>query len=168
MPNSKTFSIKPIKRLIEKYITGKSVVIDPFANDSNYGTITNDLNPNSSAMYHKDALDFLKGLPDASADMVLYDPPYSARQASECYKAYGKEKLTNTVTNMHYWSSCKSQCARILKPGGVCISFGWNSMGLGITRGYSIKEILLVPHGGSRNDTIAVVEEKNYNKEVKG
>lgn len=161
MPNSKTFSIKPIKDLIERYISGKVCIIDPFANDSVYGTITNDLNPQSNAMYHIDALDFLKLQPDAAADMVLFDPPYSLRQASECYKSYGKERLAGTVTNMRYWSQCKNECARVLKSGGVCIACGWNSMGLGKKRGFEIVEILLVPHGGNRNDTIITVEIKN-------
>ena len=161
MPNSKTFSIKPIKDLIERYISGKVCVIDPFANDSVYGTITNDLNPQSNAMYHLDALDFLKSQPDAAADMVLFDPPYSLRQASEHYKSYGKEKFAGTVTNMRYWSQCKNECARVLKSGGVCITCGWNSMGLGKKRGFEIVEILLVPHGGNRNDTVITVEIKN-------
>lgn len=168
MPNSETFSIKPIKALIERYISGKSVIIDPFANSNKYGTITNDLNPNTSAQFHIDALEFLKMQQDGSADMILYDPPYSMRQASECYKSFGKEKLSGTVTNMRYWSDCKKECARILKHGGVCISFGWNSMGLGKNRGFTMAEVLLVPHGGNRNDTIAVVEIKQDKKEVKG
>lgn len=104
---------------------------------------------------------------DGSADMILYDPPYSMRQASECYKSFGKEKLSGTVTNMRYWSSCKKECARILKAGGVCVSCGWNSMGLGKNRGFTIVEVLLVPHGGNRNDTIVVVEVKEIKKEVK-
>lgn len=41
MPNSKTFQIKPIGELIEKYSFGK--IIDPFANSNKLATITNDL-----------------------------------------------------------------------------------------------------------------------------
>lgn len=159
-PNSKTFSIAPIKKLIERYLPKNGIVIDSFANDSEYGTITNDLNPQSKAKYHLDALEFLKAQPDNLAKMVLYDPPYSMRQASECYKSFGKEKLSGTVTNMRYWSQCKDECARLISPGGICISFGWNTMGLGKNREFEIVEILLVPHGGNRNDTIAVVERK--------
>lgn len=160
MPNSRTFTILPIKRLIEKYLPESGVVVDPFANDSTYGTITNDLNPESKALYHLDALEFLKSQKDNLADMVLYDPPYSMRQASECYKSFGKEKLSGTVTNMRYWSQCKDECARIVKVGGLCLSCGWNSMGMGKNRGFEIEEILLVPHGGNRNDTIIVLEKK--------
>ena len=40
MPNSKTFSIKPIEDIINKYKYG--LVIDPFANNNKLATITND------------------------------------------------------------------------------------------------------------------------------
>lgn len=43
MPNSRTFQIKPIKELIEKYAHG--TIIDPFANNNTLATITNDLDP---------------------------------------------------------------------------------------------------------------------------
>ena len=45
MPNSNTFSIKPIKELIEKYATGK--IVDPFANSNKLATVTNDLDTHS-------------------------------------------------------------------------------------------------------------------------
>lgn len=63
------------------------VIVDPFARNSDIGTITNDLDPETKAMYHKDATDFLCHLDDNIADIVLYDPPYSARQVSESYKS---------------------------------------------------------------------------------
>ena len=89
MPNSKTFTIKPIKELLNRYITDDMVVVDPFANESKFGTITNDLNPKFDTNYHLDALDFLKQINDNCADIVLYDPPYSPRQIKECYDGIG-------------------------------------------------------------------------------
>lgn len=50
---------------------------------------------------------------------------------------------------------------RIIKPGGTAICFGWSSMGLGKSRGFEMTRVLLVPHGGSKNDTIVTVEKKN-------
>ena len=61
---------------------------------------------------------------------------------------------------MTFWSKTKDEIARITKPRGKVICFGWNSMGLGIKRGFKMNRILLVPHGGSRNDTICTVEIK--------
>ena len=75
MPNSKTFSIKPIRELIDKYVFG--VIIDPFANDSKIASITNDIDPSKDTTHHMDATDFLKMFSDKSIDCVLYDPPYS-------------------------------------------------------------------------------------------
>jgi len=160
MPSHNTFTIKPFKELLERYISGGEVIIDPFANNARIGTVTNDLNPDFDTTYHLDALEFLKQLPANSADVVLYDPPYSITQAAECYHSYGKDKLEVNVANMGYWSGCKNEIARILKTGGRCISFGWNSNGIGKSRGFRMDEILICAHGGSKNDTICTVETK--------
>ena len=53
MPNSETFSIKPIRELIDRYKKDGMVIVDPFARNSDIGTITNDLDPDTRAMYHK-------------------------------------------------------------------------------------------------------------------
>jgi len=158
MSNKLTFTIKPIRHLLDKYVTG--IVIDPFANASKYGTITNDLNPGYGTDYNMDAVEFLEMLDSNSADVALYDPPFSMRQASECYKNYGESRLTGSVTNMQYWANVKNEIARVVKPGGLAICCGWRSGGIGKNRGFEIIEILLVPHGGNKNDTIVTVERK--------
>lgn len=160
MPNSRTFSIRPIRELINRYIGGVS--IDPFANDSKLATVTNDLDDQYETDYHMDAQDFLRMFDDESVDTVLYDPPYSARQVAECYKALGRSVNMET-TQSSYWSKQKAQIARIVKPGGVVITCGWNSGGIGRTHGFEIVEILLVAHGGWHNDTIVTVERKKIN-----
>lgn len=160
MPNKLTFTIKPINKLIKKYIKNNQIIIDPFANESKFGTIRNDLNPEFNTDYHLDALSFLKLMDNDSADVILYDPPYSITQASICYKNYGKDKLEQNVANMGYWANCKNEVARILKPNGIVIICGWNTNGIGLKKGFKMLEILLVPHGGSKNDTICTVEQK--------
>lgn len=75
MPNKNTFSIPPIKELVTRYTQNQNVIVDPFANNSKIGTITNDMNPKFDTMYHMDALEFLQQLESESADVVLYDPP---------------------------------------------------------------------------------------------
>lgn len=64
-----------------------------------------------------------------------------------------------------YFSKFKDEIARVLTPYGVCISCGWNSNGIGKTRGFKLVEILLIAHGGSHNDTIVTVEYKSNNKQ---
>ena len=48
----------------------------------------------------------------------------------------------------------------LITPGGVVLSFGWSSNGMGLGRAYQIEEILMVAHGGAHNDTICMVERK--------
>jgi len=159
MPNSNTFSIKPIKELIYKYITDGRVIIDPFANSSKVANVTNDLCPDYDTDYHMDALDFMKMFEDNSVDIVLYDPPYSLRQVSECYKSVGIP-VTMETTQSSWRRKHLDEIKRIVKPQGKVLCFGWNSSGVGITRGFELIEILLVAHGGSHNDTIVTVETK--------
>lgn len=157
MPNKNTFSIKPIKELLSEEMT-KGVWLDPFANESKLATITNDLNSNYNTDYHLNALDFLKMFDDNSIDGVLYDPPYSPRQIKEVYDNIGISITDETRAD--FWSKNKNEIARILKKGGKCISFGWNSGGIGKKNSMEITRILLVPHGGNHNDTICTVEIK--------
>jgi len=158
MPNSNTFEIKCIKRLIEKHFKG-GLSIDPFANKSRIATVTNDLNPDFDTDYHMDAHDFLKMFSDGSVDFVFYDPPYSLRQVVEVYKSVGK-KVTMETTQSSWRTKHINEISRILKPGGLVMCFGWNSSGVGKKRGCELLEVMLVAHGGSHNDTICTVEKK--------
>lgn len=149
MPNKWTFTIKPIRELLQQEVSGNNWV-DPFAGENGalYADFTNDIEKDKM-----DALAFLKGFADDTMNGFLYDPPYSITQA----RMYGKKEFAS----MKYWADVKNEIARILKPGGKAICFGWNSMGLGKNRGFEMQRILLVPHGGSKNDTIVTVEIKN-------
>ena len=158
MPNKNTFSIKPIKELIGKYYNGEQIWLNPFVNESKYG-ITNDLDTQYDTDYHMDAIDFLKTFEDNSIDGILFDPPFSPRQISECYKKLGKSVNMQT-TQSSFWSILKKEIKRIVKPNGLVITFGWNSGGIGKSNGFKIEEILLIAHGGWHNDTICTVEKK--------
>ncbi|MBU1941448.1 MAG: adenine-specific DNA methylase [Candidatus Thermoplasmatota archaeon] len=157
MPNKWTFTIKPIKELLSRYVTTR-YWCDPFAGENSPAQVQNDLS--GKVEFCMDALGFLKSRKDNEFDGVLFDPPYSITQAKQCYEGRGMKLLDIKPTSMKYWAECKNEISRILKPNGIVICFGWNSMGLGKNRGFKMIEILLVPHGGSKNDTICTVEEK--------
>ena len=159
MPNKWTFTIKPIADLLKEEVTS-GVWADPFAGENSPASITNDLRESMPTTHHLDALLFLRGLGSGSCDGILFDPPYSITQAKECYEGYGMDKLDTKPTSMKYWGDCKTEMARILKHGGKAICFGWSSMGIGINRKFEMTRILLVPHGGSKNDTLVTVETK--------
>lgn len=162
MPNKNTFEIKPIKELLEDEVDLSQLWIDPFANRNKIANITNDLNTEYETDYHLDALEFLKMFDDESVDGVLYDPPYSPRQVSECYNHVGYS-VTWDTTKASFWGNHKREISRIVKIGGKVITFGWNSGGIGYKYGFEIQRILLVPHGGWHNDTICTVEVKTHN-----
>ena len=161
MPNSLTFSIKPIRELIEATIADCASVCDPFVRNSPFKSrcVSNDLDTSVDAHFHMDALDFLKSRSDSEFDAVLFDPPYSPRQVSECYKRMGLS-VNMATTQASFWSNLKREIQRVVMPGGVVITFGWNSGGIGQKYGFDIEQILLVAHGGWHNDTICTVERR--------
>lgn len=169
MPSANTFTIQPIHEAVKRCCReagSNAVIIDPFANSAKCGTITNDLNPEFDTDYHLDALEFLKTRKDDEADLVLFDPPYSITQAAQLYKSYGVDKLDVSVSNMAYWARCKDEIARITKFGGVVLCCGWNSNGIGKERGFTLERLLIVAHGGGKNDTIVTVERKTKLKQL--
>jgi hypothetical protein len=139
MPSHQTFTIKPFKELIEKELG--SEYIDPFPYP-----------------FKQDAIEYLKTIEDNSENYLVFDPPYSQRQLKEMYFSNGL--AFNHPMNNSYWSNCRKEISRIIKPGGKVISFGWNSNGIGKKYGFEIIKIVLVAHGSQHNDTIATVEVK--------
>ena len=163
MPNPETFKLAPVAELLSRYIPDKGLcVVDPFARSSQWGTITNDLNPDTAALFHLPAEEFVTNdlFDNGCADVVLFDPPYSPRQIMECYQQIGRKCSTQDTQNARLYKAVKDGLDRLLKPEGIAICCGWNSMGMGVGRGYELIEILLVPHGGAHNDTIVTVERK--------
>ena len=160
MPSRHTFSMPPVERLLDKWLDGQEVIVDPFAGQSARGTITNDLSLNSPAQSHMLADGFVEQF-DVIADAVLFDPPYSPRQISECYQQVGMPCGKESTQSAALYKRVKDGLHKILRPGGIAICCGWNSVGFGITRGYELLEVLLVTHGAAHNDTIVTVERKS-------
>lgn len=158
MPSADTFSIQPIRELVLRYLRGVSV--DPFARNNRLAQHRNDLNPQTDAESHVDAVEFLRTLADSGveADVVLLDPPYSPRQIAECYKAAGLTATMADTQSGRFKREVREQAARLVKVGGHVLTFGWNSVGMG--PGWEPVEILLVSHGGDHNDTICAVHRK--------
>lgn len=162
MPNADTFSVPPIRRFIDRYLQASKVSVDPFARNSGLATFTNDLNPNTSAKYHMDAQSFLEKLhaDGVKADLIIFDPPYSPRQISECYKSAGVKVGMEETQNSLLYKRVRDAIAPICTPDAVVLSFGWNSSGMGKRHGFQQIEIMLCCHGGAHNDTIALAEKR--------
>jgi hypothetical protein len=159
MPSADTFSIQPVAKLLDRWLAGCQIIVDPFARNSTRGTLRNDLNPATSAESHMLAEEFVETT-HVVADAVLFDPPYSPRQIAECYQQVGRQASTQDTQNSRLYKRVKDGLHVMLKPEGIAICCGWNSLGFGLGRGYEMLEVLMVTHGGAHNDTIVTVERK--------
>lgn len=159
MPSKWTFEITPISSLLSRYVGDGRGWIDPFAGMKSPAEIRNDIRPNTEATHHMDALDFAHLL-DGQYNGVLFDPPYSLEQCKRVYENVGRKFTMRDGQICGRWTELKDTLSSRLALGGRVISFGWNSEGFGIGRGYVIEEILLVAHGSGHNDTIVTVEKK--------
>lgn len=162
MPNRDTFSIKPIRAFVQRYLDESTASIDPYARNTAFASITNDLNPATSADYHMDAVDFMKLMVQekVTADLVILDPPYSPRQVKECYDSIGLKMKQGDAWGGEIKGRLHTFVDQLLEPGGVVLRFGWNTNGMGKKFGYDLEEILLVSHGSDHNDTICIAERK--------
>lgn len=161
MPNKQTFQISPIREFVESEITdSEGMWIDPFSGGCEFADLTNDLNPEKEADYHEDAVEFLERFDDGEIDGgVLFDPPYSPRQIKECYESVGLETSMET-TQARFWSNVKEQIERVCGTGATVVTCSWNSGGVGKNAGFTLRRVLLVPHGGWHNDTIVTAEDR--------
>lgn len=162
MPNGDTFSVKPIGEFVKRYLNYSTISVDPFARDKRWATHTNDLNPETKAEHHMDAEKFLLmlGAQGVKSDLVIFDPPYSPRQISECYKSVGLEVGMKETQSALLYKRVRNAIAPILSEDAVVLSFGWNTVGMGKGHGFEIIEILLCCHGGAHNDTICMAERR--------
>lgn len=154
MPNARSFSSEPIANLIAEECAGVPAdkILDLFPYNSD-----------------RDALEVLKSLPTASKSRILVDPPYSQAQAKDLYeKQHNKKiKMISWESPKELWTEIRKEIARVIEPGGKCITLAWNSQGTGKGLGFEITRILLVAHGGNRNDTIVTVDDKELTEEQK-
>ena len=154
MPNKYTFSMRCVSELLAEEMSG--TWIDPFCGMKSPAQIRNDADPTIMAEFHEDALAFLRSLERESVDGALFDPPYSVEQALRKYKPI----QGGTAGRAEYWAKCKDEIARIVRPGGKAVCFGWDSTGIGKSRGFVLRRVLLICHGACHNDTIVTVEER--------
>lgn len=162
MPNGDTFSVPPIGAFVRSYLDAATVSVDPFARNKRWATHTNDLNTATQAEHHMDAEKFLLMLAaqGVKADLVIFDPPYSPRQISECYKSVGLEVGMKETQSALLYQRVRNAIVPLLTDDAIVLSFGWNTVGMGKKHGFAIEEILLCCHGGAHNDTICMAERR--------
>lgn len=162
MPSADTFDCKPLGMFVNEHLKRATVSVDPFARNKEWATFTNDLNPSTKAQFHLQAEEFLHLLVGQKvvADLVILDPPYSPRQISECYKELGLKVTMADTQNARFYAAVRDAALPLVPIGGIVLSFGWNSAGMGKNRGFEIEKVLMVCHGAAHNDTIAIAERR--------
>jgi hypothetical protein len=138
MPKTDVAHIKPINGLLVEEMGDDLWVIDLF----------------SSNQYAPSRLANLQHT--AGVDGVLFNPPTSWKQAERYVKQHGQQWDGTT----RWWSMMKDMAASIIRPGGKAICIGWDSNGLGKSRGFTLERMLVVAHGGHWHDTLICVERK--------
>jgi len=130
------------------------VIVDPFARNCRIGTFTNDLNPETMADDHEDALEWLKALESDSTDFAILDPPFSD-VANE--RIYGMK--TNLYTDATYFKGVMMELGRILKPGGRLLRFGYTTSNL--NRTLVIERLWVANFFSPRNDVLVSLFRKD-------
>lgn len=157
-----TFSIPPIKALVDRYVGDGVGWVDPFAGYNSPAEFTNDMHPNRNARWHMEAEEFCRMIAAGRQfNGVLFDPPYSLYQISKHYAELGS-KATPLDTSDRFYNRVMDAIYTAVKPGGYVLSFGWNSNGFGKHRGFEPVELLIVRHGGHRYDTLCNVEQREF------
>jgi hypothetical protein len=152
MPRSWTFQMPKLRKWMEDRIEGHTLNLFGGITRLKGDVVYNDLNPDLPADLRRDAYD-LNQWADSHArfDTVIFDPPYSAFQAVRTYGRKRAQEVTHARDVVEY----------VLKPGGRVISFGFNTTGMGMSRGYEKEAILIVNCGGSHNDYLCMSERHN-------
>ena len=151
-----TLSDRKVMNFVKCYLTPHSRIIDPFARDCQLaGSYTNDIDPNTQAHHHMDALDFLKmEWGEDDFDVGILDPPFSARQDKEIYGD------TNLYTKPGKLRDIELALGNLIRTNGIVIKFGYNSNFS--HKAFELENIVLVQYGGCINDMIISIHTKTY------
>ncbi len=154
MPSTDTFDVPAIGEFVKSYLRQSKISVDPFARNKGWATYTNDLNPETSAEFHMDAVEFLEYLKtqNIQPDLIFLDPPYSLHQVVKSYARYGYKRV-NALTPVY------DLAAELVPLNGVVLNFGFNTNGI-CRVGFEIEQIMIVAHGGHHNDTLCMAERK--------
>jgi len=150
--NRYTFKAPKVKAWVEQQCQDK-IILNLFAGPTRLDScieVSNDLNKDFKTHYHMDALELLRDISGEDYDVILLDPPYSYRKSMELYNGNLNSRFKQLLDLI----------PRVLAPDGWVITFGYQSSVMSRKRGFAIREICLISHGGAQHDTIATVEER--------
>lgn len=148
--NKHTFKVRDMRNFVIDNVTGYTLNLfcGPTVLDIN--SCRNDVDDSIKADFHKDAFDFFNIYPGPIFDSVILDPPYSYRKSMEFYKGHKNSRF----------KLVKDALIPFLRVGGAVITFGYQSISMGVKRGFNLEKVAIFNHGGAIHDTIACVERR--------
>ena len=146
--NKYTFKSAKIREWVESRCIG--LTLNAFAGQTklNINEYRVDIDPTAISDSNMDIIDFVSIINSNPYITYLLDPPYSLRKSMEFYNG-------NKMSRFNHLKNLISE----RKPQRV-ITFGYQSVLMGVNRGYKQSEICLMNHGGAIHDTIAIVEDR--------
>ena len=146
--NKFTFRSTKIREWVESKCIG--LTLNAFSGQTklNINEYRVDIDPTAISDSTMDIVDFVSIINSNPYITYLLDPPYSLRKSMEFYNG-------NKMSRFNYLKNLISE----RRPQRV-ITFGYQSISMGVNRGYKQSEICLINHGGAIHDTIAVVEDR--------
>lgn len=147
-PKSYTFEMPKLRKWQEQLAKGK--VLNLFAGKVklNCNEVRVDIDLNAPADYHMDAYDFVKQWRGKPFDTVILDPPYNLRKAMEKYDG----------RFIHRFTRLKNALPSIMRVGGIVITYGYDTTGMGVRRGFVKEGVGMINHSGAHKDTLIVIE----------
>lgn len=139
---------------------GEAVVLNACAGETRIGdelsayVIRNDINPQRNAMMQVDVAEIGEYLGENSVDVVIHDPPFSAKQSRDTYK---------TGEQTRFGEETMSQFRRVLKPGGKLIQWAYSPQ---LHKQFQMEKCTLWNRIGRGYDYVSTVQ--TYRPERKG
>jgi len=150
-PSRWTFQSRKIRRWVEKHLRGR--VLNACAGKTrlthDHEIVRNDIDPDRDADLHVDVCEISDHLEHASFDTVVYDPPFTAYQATRTYD--GHEVGDDGVA--------KQEFDRLLRPGGRVIQLGYSTTCMPMSLGYPRQAVAVFNTLGRMNDYLGTVDE---------
>jgi DNA modification methylase len=156
--NKWTFEMKPFRKVLEQLIQGSKRILVPFAGYTRFQTDKDityiDLASDVPHPYIRgNCLDIIPKL-EGSWDLVIADPPFSMFQAVRTYDLPGGLRRMQDITRM------KQLLEDRITPNGLYVQFGYTSTGFREDQGFKLVDGLLCNLGGSHNDIIMIIQQK--------
>lgn len=152
-PKRYTFEQPKLKLWTEERCVGK--VLNLFAGKVklNVDEVRVDIDPEMNPDYLMDSYDFVLMAKDRQMffDTIILDPPYNLRKAREKYNG----RYIGSFTKI------KNELSYLQKPSGIIITYGYDTVGMSKSRGYTKIEVCIVCHNGDHNDTLVIMEKKD-------